>query len=127
MPWAKNAMAHYMHCADTELHRVDPLTGISTFVGSGLFGYAGDIAVEPIDVSRMFGAMATGAGADADAGMIEPPGGRLADPGATRVGLDDRWHRDAADTAQASARLNRLAQPGSGRQRVLEIRKYCVH
>ena len=45
-----------------DLHRVDPLTGLSTLVGSGTFGYAGDIAVDPTNVSRMFGAVATGNG-----------------------------------------------------------------
>ena len=49
--------------AGTELYRVDPLNGLSTLVGSGVFGYAGDIAVDPTDVSRMFGAVTTGTGA----------------------------------------------------------------
>lgn len=48
--------------AGTQLHRVDPLTGLSTLVGSGLFGYAGDIAVDPTNVSRMFGAVVTNSG-----------------------------------------------------------------
>lgn len=44
------------------LYQVDPNTGISTLVGGGLYSYAGDIAVDPTDLSAMYGAVLTGGG-----------------------------------------------------------------
>lgn len=44
------------------LYKVNPLTGASTFVGNGTYGYAGDIAVDPTDLSAMYGAVDTGSG-----------------------------------------------------------------
>ena len=45
-----------------QLYQVAPATGVSTLVGSGTFGYAGDIAVDPTDLSAMYGAVDTGNG-----------------------------------------------------------------
>lgn len=46
----------------TQLFQVAPATGVSTLVGSGTFGYAGDIAVDPTDLSAMYGAVDTSNG-----------------------------------------------------------------
>lgn len=46
----------------TGLYKVDPLTGASALVGSGTYGYAGDIAVDPTDLTAMYGAVSTGSG-----------------------------------------------------------------
>lgn len=45
-----------------QLFQVVPATGSSTLVGAGTFGYAGDIAVDPTDLSAMYGAVDTGNG-----------------------------------------------------------------
>lgn len=44
------------------LYSVDPSTGISTLVGGGTFGYAGDIAVDPTDLNAMYGAVSDAGG-----------------------------------------------------------------
>lgn len=44
------------------LYSVNPLNGNSTFVGNGSYGYAGDIAVDPTDLTAMYGAVSTGNG-----------------------------------------------------------------
>lgn len=48
----------------TQLWKVDPLTGLSTLIGAGLYGYAGDIAVDPTNLSAMFGAVFTNNGVE---------------------------------------------------------------
>ena len=45
-----------------DLYKVDPTTGVSTLIGAGANGYAGDIAVDPTDVAKMYGAVSTGLG-----------------------------------------------------------------
>ncbi|HQQ69760.1 MAG TPA: PEP-CTERM sorting domain-containing protein [Alicycliphilus sp.] len=44
------------------LYSVNPLTGSSTLVGGGSFGYAGDIAVDPTNLTAMYGAVTTSSG-----------------------------------------------------------------
>jgi hypothetical protein len=44
------------------LFRVNPNTGVSALIGNGTFGYAGDIAVDPTDLSAMYGAVSAGGG-----------------------------------------------------------------
>lgn len=44
------------------LYRVNPNNGLSTFIGSGTYGYAGDIAVDPTDLTAMYGAVSDGGG-----------------------------------------------------------------
>ncbi|MBH2043801.1 MAG: PEP-CTERM sorting domain-containing protein [Comamonadaceae bacterium] len=46
----------------TSLYSVNPLTGSSTLVGGGTFGYAGDIAVDPTNLTAMYGAVSTSSG-----------------------------------------------------------------
>lgn len=46
----------------TGLYKVNPLSGISTLVGTGGYGYAGDIAVDPSNLNSMYGAVSTGSG-----------------------------------------------------------------
>lgn len=46
----------------TGLSRVDPTTGLSTLLGNGTYGYAGDIAVDPTNLNAMFGAVLTDSG-----------------------------------------------------------------
>ena len=41
------------------LYRVAPATGVSALIGNGAFGYAGDIAVDPTNLSLMYGAVST--------------------------------------------------------------------
>ncbi|WP_417543708.1 PEP-CTERM sorting domain-containing protein [Marinobacter sp.] len=44
------------------LYQVDPGTGISSLIGGGTYGYAGDIAVDPTSLSSMYGAVSTSTG-----------------------------------------------------------------
>ena len=46
----------------TGLSRVDPTSGVSTLLGFGVYGYAGDIAVDPTDLTAMYGAVSTSSG-----------------------------------------------------------------
>lgn len=46
----------------TGLSQVNPGTGISSFIGSGTYGYAGDIAVDPTNLGVMYGAVSTSSG-----------------------------------------------------------------
>ena len=46
----------------TALYRVDPVTGMSTLIGSGTNGYAGDLAVDPTNLTNLYGAVNTAGG-----------------------------------------------------------------
>lgn len=46
----------------TALYRVNVATGISTLIGNGANGYAGDLAVDPTDLSVLYGAVNTAGG-----------------------------------------------------------------
>ena len=46
----------------TALYRVNPVTGVSTLIGSGTNGYAGDLAVDPTDLTVLYGAVNAGGG-----------------------------------------------------------------
>jgi len=46
----------------SSLYKVNPATGSSTLVGSGTYGYAGDIAVDPTDLTAMYGAVSASTG-----------------------------------------------------------------
>lgn len=48
--------------SSSSLYKVDPLTGLSTLIGGGTYAYAGDIAVDPTDLTAMYGAVSTGSG-----------------------------------------------------------------
>ena len=48
--------------AEKQLSRVDPGTGVSTLIGSGIYDFAGDITVDPTSLGTMFGAVTTSAG-----------------------------------------------------------------
>lgn len=41
----------------TDLYRVSPVTGVSTLIGSGTNGYAGDLAVDPTSLTDLYGAV----------------------------------------------------------------------
>jgi hypothetical protein len=44
------------------LYKVNPNTGVSAFIGNGTYGYAGDLAVDPTDLTAMYGAVSDTSG-----------------------------------------------------------------
>lgn len=46
----------------SQLYSVNPLTGASTLIGAGTWGYAGDIAVDPTSLLDMYGAVSNSSG-----------------------------------------------------------------
>lgn len=48
--------------SNTDLYRVNSVTGVSTLIGSGANGYAGDLAVDPTNLSVLYGAVNTAGG-----------------------------------------------------------------
>ena len=69
------------------LYQVNPNNGASTFIGSGGYFYAGDIAVDPTDLSKMYGAVSTGTGVSL--ALVNKSSGAQTLIGSFNLGLTD--------------------------------------